>query len=198
MNFINHHRERILIGILSAAVFATIWGEAAESVVKKDLDRDGYPEAEIHYAAGKQIEKMFVDADGDGKADRFFYYRQGSRERAEKDTDLDGTIDAWVTYDTAGNVWKEAMDLAGKGKPDYWRYFKESVLYRWERDRNFDGKPDRRTVLTNGTDRRVGPHAAFLKRAYDDDFDGVYERFSGKIQPQEPPPGSLAEARYRR
>ena len=196
MSFFLRHQSRILLGILAGLVLASLWGEAAESVVKKDLNRDGFAEAEIYYGPGKQAEKMTVDANQDGKADQFFYYREGRRERAEKDTDFDGRMDAWLTYDPAGNVWKEALDLGKTGQPNYWRYFKEGVIYRWDRDRNSDGKPDRKTVLTNGAVHR-GSRAVFLKRTYDDDFDGVFDRFTGKVKPPEPPPSSLAEARYR-
>ncbi|GEM_PF-2216598 len=196
MNFFSRHRPRLIIGILSAAVFATLWGEAAESVVKKDLNGDGYAEAEVFYAAGKRVEKMLIDTNHDGKTDRSVYYRQGQRERVEEDTNFDGRTDRWLTYDPTGNIWKEAFDLSAKGQPNYWRYFKEGVVYRWDRDRNLDGRPDRRTVLTNGAGRK-GPRAPFLKRSYDNDFDGVFERFTGKVNPPEPLPGSLAEARYR-
>ena len=196
MNFLLRHRGRIFLVILAVLVLATLWGEASESVVKKDLDGNGVAEAEVHYGPGRRVEQMTVDANGDGKADQFFYYRKGRRDHAEKDTDFDGRTDAWLTYDPTGNLWKEALDLGSTGKANYWRYFKEGQIYRWDRDRNLDGKPDRRTVFTDGPGHQ-GPRASFLKRAYDDDFDGVFDRVIGKIKPPAPPPGSLAEARYR-
>lgn len=155
--------KKIALAILVCFLSVT----AAKAQVRKDIDRDGYLEAEIYYGQPGKIEKMTVDRDHDGRADKTVFYRNGMRERAEEDDNYDGTADTWVNYDPSGAVRKISKDLNGNGKADYWQYFKEGARYRWDRDRNGDGKADRRTTLTDGSYRSGKQRKAFIKRIYD-------------------------------
>tara|TARA_B100000315_G_scaffold160070_1_gene148603 strand:- start:480 stop:785 length:306 start_codon:yes stop_codon:yes gene_type:complete len=64
--------------------------------------------------------KIEVDANYDGKADRFEYYNaKGEILKVEGDSDGDGKMDEWISYKN-GQPLKSEKDTNGDGKPDVW------------------------------------------------------------------------------
>ncbi len=161
---------------------------------RKDVDGDGYREAEVFYSKGA-IVKTLIDFDHDGRMESVIYYRDGYREKAEQDVNGDGKTDRWVSYYFTGIPWKVAEDTDGDGKPDYWTFLKNGWIYKWEQDRDGNGAPDVRTIYDPNTSKR----RTLVHQSFDNDFDGFFESLSGVTAVREDAafPHSLAEALLR-
>ena len=164
-----------LILCAAGAVFAL------ERTVEEDRDKDGRKETRILYRDG-QIVKVFVDHNGDQKADEVISFQNGVIDHGEKDEDFDGATDLWTKFAADGTPVILGRDRHKDGKPDYWIHLQNGKVVQRDWDRNFDGKPDLRTFETN--------HELTAKQ-YDDNFDGVFEKTvkaprkgdSGRVNP---------------
>jgi antitoxin component YwqK of YwqJK toxin-antitoxin module len=181
----------VFIGFLLAGL-ATAWSRESRRI---DINGDGYKEAEVYYS-GKEIIKTLADYDHDGRMETVIYYKNGHREHAEQDINRDGKTDRWIYYYFTGVPWKVAEDRNGNEKPDYWFYLKDGKIYKWEQDRNGDGRADIRTTYEVD---KAGKVRTLVQQSYDDDFDGVFESFSGITAAKKEAmiPHSLAEALLR-
>lgn len=145
---------------------------------RMDLDGDGVPEAVVQFHNGKAV-KAEIDRNGDGRTDGYLFYRNGHREIGQIDSDYDGLFETLIDYYFTGVPAAIKYDRDRDGHPDYNRYFKNGYLYKVERDRNNDRIPDVRVLYELGPDYKPRSIDGLQKvqRHYDDDFDGVFDRY---------------------
>lgn len=184
----------VIFIVFMLAGLSTAWSRENRKV---DIDGDGYKEAEVFYS-GNEIVKTLIDTDHNRYMETTIYYKNNYRNHAEQDMNQDGLTDRWIYYYFTGVPWKIAEDISqdGKGKPNYWFYLKDGQIYKWEQDRNGDGRPDIRTIYQTNKDNKT---RILSQQEYDDNFDGVFESFSGitVARKEAMMPHSLAEALMR-
>jgi tetratricopeptide (TPR) repeat protein len=92
-----------------------------------ELGADDQAEFRMVYAsAGNPLERIEIDADGNGLSERIFYYRDGAVRSESRDTSGDGFFDLVEHFDAEG------------------------TLVSREEDRSHDGQTDIRTTYENG------------------------------------------------
>jgi len=85
--------------------------------IEIDADEDGKLDRWEHYGADQKLEKVGLSPSGDGKATRTEWHEQDVLVRAEEDTDEDGRTDKWETYEN-GRLTAVAFDTLHRGTPD--------------------------------------------------------------------------------
>jgi hypothetical protein len=148
------------------------------------------------YDSQGRLQRLLVDADGDGRADTQALYRpDGTLLAAELDTDRDGVVDRWEHFAADGGLERVGRSLRSRGRPDVWdhpdpagrlarREFDDDSDGSAERvelgpggdpaggfeelDTDGDGKPDRRLLRSSAGD--------IVAIEIDRDQDGVWER----------------------
>jgi hypothetical protein len=90
-----------------------------------------------------EVEKLFLDADQDGRPEevRYLDQRTGLLVRREEDRNYDGSIDAWSRYE-AGALVERTLDESGDGQPDAWESYAGGRMTAAEKDRDADGTRD--------------------------------------------------------
>jgi hypothetical protein len=131
-------------------------------------------------AVTRQLDRVAVDTNGDGRLDQWTYMAGNRPLRSEADTDGDGRIDRWEYLDAIGgvqragtssrrdgveDVWTWGIDSGGERRVDLARrhdrqidrreFFRGDALVRAEEDTNADGQPDKWERYEAGVLREV-------------------------------------------
>lgn len=168
--------------VTALCLLGTMWGAQAFALElrnrRMDLDGDGTREAVVQFHNDKAV-KAEIDRNEDGRVDGYIFYRNGHREIGQIDSDYDGLFETTIDYYFTGVPAAIKYDRNRDGYPDYNRYFKNGYLYKVERDRNNDRVPDVRVLYELGPDYKPRAIDGLQKvqRHYDDDFDGVFDRY---------------------
>jgi hypothetical protein len=90
-----------------------------------------------------EVEKLFLDADEDGRPEEVRYLDQdtGQLVRREEDRNYDGAIDGWSRYEN-GVLVERTLDESGDGQPDAWESYSAGRMTASEKDRDADGTRD--------------------------------------------------------
>jgi antitoxin component YwqK of YwqJK toxin-antitoxin module len=120
----------------------------ADGVV--DRDQDGRVDQWIFRQNG-EIERIELDENGDGRADRVLHYDLETNQihRVEEDADGDGASDSWTEY-VDGRIARRRGDGDGDGQIDTWSFYRNGEISRHERDTSGDGFRDRTGYYRNG------------------------------------------------
>jgi hypothetical protein len=78
------------------------------------------------------VERIEVDGDGDGTAERVFRYEGGTLASESRDTDDDGRLDRVEHFDPDGYVVRREEDLDGDGETDLKSFYERGTLVRRE------------------------------------------------------------------
>jgi hypothetical protein len=81
------------------------------------------------------------DANGDGRTDTVWIYRDGDLVECQQDRSHDGVLDSWAYYEH-GEVVRAEMDNDFDGKPDETWTYSNGDLVSMEKDTDFNGTPD--------------------------------------------------------
>jgi hypothetical protein len=136
-----------------------------------DQDGDGKVDTRA-FMDGVRVQRIEIDRNRDGKADRWEFYGSGSTagapqlERAEESDESGGPITRREYYEGGRRVRVEE-DTNGDGRVDKWEYYVAESLDRLELDLEGRGKPTQR--LTYG----AGGGVSLVES--DPDGDGKFE-----------------------
>lgn len=83
-------------------------------------------------ADGLATERIEIDMDGDGRAERVFHYAAGTLSGGDTDTNADGILDRFERFDIGGSVSSRDDDLDGDGTVDVHSEFRAGKLTRRE------------------------------------------------------------------
>ncbi|MGE0447498.1 MAG: hypothetical protein AB7P99_19910 [Vicinamibacterales bacterium] len=154
-----------------------------------DADRDGVVESRTYMVAGR-LARHELDVTGDGRVDRWEYYRpDGTLARLGTSSAFDGIEDTWVVQ--TGATTEVEISTRRDGVIDRRETQVDGVLRRSEQDINFDGQPDQWATYEDGRvrelridsglvagrpDRRLlyGPDGALRGIEEDPDGDGTF------------------------
>lgn len=163
-----------------------------------DADRDGLVESRTYMVAGR-LARHELDVTGDGRVDRWEYYRpDGTLARLGTSSAFDGIEDTWVVQD--GTTTHVEVSTRRDGFIDRRETQESGVLQRSEQDINFDGQPDQWAFYDNGRvrelridtgltagrpDRRLlyGPDGALRGIEEDPDGDGKFAPLAAPVRP---------------
>jgi hypothetical protein len=144
------------------------WGRLLR--IEYDSNGDGKPDQFAHHQGRKRPPLVEIDADFDGRLDRWEHYDEQGRLHRIGATRKAGAPDVWVELDAAGQPARREYDddrdgrversevLAGDtvvtleldtdrdGKVDRWQHRSGARTEREELDTDGDGRPDRRLV----------------------------------------------------
>lgn len=91
------------------------------------------------------------DSNGDGRPDTYSYMNGTRFLRIEIDADEDGKIDRWEYYDEAQKLEKVGVSRAGDGKQDAWLFFgPDGSIHHVDRSTRGDGRPNRKEFYEGG------------------------------------------------
>ena len=102
-----------------------------------------------------RLERIEHDSNGDGKPDRILRH-DGAKQphRVEIDADFDGRIDRWEDFTPEGALRRWAM--ADDGRPRLWTVLaSDGSTSRYEYDRDGDGRIERAEIVGGGRIGRV-------------------------------------------
>jgi hypothetical protein len=105
--------------------------------IEVDADEDGKVDRWEYYGPDGKIERIALSTKSDGMPARTEWYEAEVAVRAEEDTDGDGRVDKWETYQD-GRLVSVAFDAAHRGSPD------RRIVY------SPDGSAQVETVTTSG------------------------------------------------
>ena len=148
----------------AAALYVASRSPATSS--SADFDSDGI-EDEIYHYAGRTLERVDYDRNGDGKIDaRWLSDIRGMAVRYESDDDFDGRFELMSDAEK-GQVVISTLDENGDGRPDAVTRSKHGVVY----SSDIYDEAGRRVVARQTFDGPLGSTTEF-----DSDGDGVFER----------------------
>ena len=105
--------------------------------------RDGKPNVTSHMSGTKFI-SIEIDADEDGKIDRWEYYDAAQRiERVGISRSNDGTQDAWLIPAVDGSIARIDVSTRRNGKPNRQEFYEKGALIRVQEDTDGDGRVDK-------------------------------------------------------
>ena len=162
---------RSMAGLVVACVLGTACRPAAGShetiqpvydegtgqleLLKYDANHDGVIET-FSYMKGNRILRIEIDADGDGRIDRWEYYGASQRlERVGFSRGHDGREDAWSYADAAGAIVRIEMSTNRDGRVTRTEHFDREALVRAEEDTDADGVVDKWEAYDRGRLTRV-------------------------------------------
>lgn len=142
------------------AVYSYYTGRLEE--LKADIDGDGTKET-VAFMNGTRLERIEVDRNRDGRADRWEYYGPGEVPRAganpfdrwaviaraEESSRPDGTITRREFYDH-GRIARVEEDTDLDGQVDKWEFYDDGLLQRVDLDLDHRGRATRRLVYDAG------------------------------------------------
>ena len=130
-----------------------------------DADGDGRKDVTWIYRDGRCIE-MAEDRNSDGILDCWVYYKDGYRyESATADDNFDGKLDAWSHY-TNGLLVSARLDTDFNGIPDATSYFQHGQVIRC------DWQPNGTNIVTL---REICRNGLFFEEQRDTNWDGVFD-----------------------
>jgi hypothetical protein len=108
-----------------------------------DIAKDGKPNI-TSYMDGTKFLRIEIDANEDGKIDRWEYYGADQRlERVGFSRADDGKVDAWAFQGPDGSVFKVEVSTKRDGKVNRTEFYEKGALARAEEDTDADGRVDK-------------------------------------------------------
>jgi hypothetical protein len=108
-----------------------------------DVARDGKPNIKS-YMDGTKFLRIEIDANEDGKIDRWEYYGADQKlERVGFSRAEDGKVDAWAYEGPDGSLSKVEVSTKRDGKVNRTEYYEKGALSRAEEDTDADGRVDK-------------------------------------------------------
>jgi EF hand len=118
-------------------------GTGKLSQLTVDAARDGKPNI-TSYMDGAKFLRIEIDADEDGKIDRWEYYGADQKlERVGFSRAKDGKVDAWAYQDLDGSLFKVDVSTKRDGKVSRTEFYEKGALSRAEEDTDADGRIDK-------------------------------------------------------
>jgi hypothetical protein len=115
-----------------------------------DADNDGVVDT-VSHMDGSRVLLVEVDADQDGRTDRWEHYGEGQRlEKVGFSRAGDGIEDAWLFAAMDGTISKIELSTARDGRVDRTEYYERNALTRAEQDTTGDGRPDKWETYVEG------------------------------------------------
>jgi hypothetical protein len=142
---------------VGAAVFAGCSSPPEEQRVQATYDRttgklsqltvdamkDGKPNI-TSYMDGTKFLRIEIDANEDGRIDRWEYYGADQKlERVGFSRADDGKVDAWAFQGPDGSVARVEVSTRRDGKPNRTEFYEKGALTRAEEDTDLDGRVDK-------------------------------------------------------
>lgn len=130
------------------------------------------------------------DANGDGRPDETYFYRDGRLVRSETDRNFDGRPDAWIRYGPNEVPEESSQDRNPDGRPDAWFVYENRGGGSGREDLDFNGIPDTATVFKDGfiaqrdirpnetgsvIRREIYEHGELREEPFDEDRDGKFD-----------------------
>jgi hypothetical protein len=141
-----------------------------------DLDQDGRHDA-VSIMDGARIDHVEIDADENGKADRWDFYRDHTLDRVGFSRLNDGVMDSQVVYGTDDKVTRIDISTGRDGRFNRVEWYEAGVLTRSEEDTDGDGHPDKwETYRPNVGAGPNEPPYTIASVAFDDSGTGVPRR----------------------
>ncbi|MGH0028699.1 MAG: hypothetical protein ACQGVC_02835 [Myxococcota bacterium] len=107
--------------------------DGARDEIFEDRSGRGAPDLHLVFApGGEPLERVSLDADGDGRPERVFRYADGRLRTEEADTNGDGRLDTFDRIGNDGRVDVREEDLDGDGAIDVKSVFRAGKLVRRE------------------------------------------------------------------
>ena len=108
-----------------------------------DVTKDGKPNI-TSYMDGTKFLRIEIDANEDGKIDRWEYYGADQKlERVGFSRADDGKADAWAFQGPDGTVSRVEVSTKRDGKANRTEYYEKGALARAEEDTDTDGRVDK-------------------------------------------------------
>ena len=108
-----------------------------------NVERDGKPNV-ISYMDGTKFVRIEIDADEDGKVDRWEYYGPTQRvDRVGISRANDGKADTWMFQGADGSVSRIEVSTKHDGRVNRTEFYNRDVLTRVEEDTDADGRVDK-------------------------------------------------------
>ena len=108
-----------------------------------DVLKDGKPNI-TSYMDGAKFLRIEIDANEDGKIDRWEYYGADQRlERVGFSRAVDGKADAWAFQGPDGSVSRVEVSTKRDGKVNRTEFYEKNALARAEEDTDSDGRTDK-------------------------------------------------------
>ncbi len=132
-----------------------VYDPDTRTVIRLDYDTDGNGSVDIRsYLEDGRGVRIEADGDGDGRVDRWEYYRpDGQLDRLGTSSQADGREDTWVVQN--GNQMRVDVSTRRDGVADRHEFHDRGVLVRAEQDTNFDGRIDEWQQFTDGKLREL-------------------------------------------
>ena len=120
-----------------------------------NVAKDGNPNV-ISYMDGTKFVRIEIDADEDGKVDRWEYYGPTQRvDRVGVSRANDGKEDAWVIQGPDGTVSRIEVSTKHDGRVTRTEFYNREELTRVEEDTDADGRVDKWEEYESGVLVRV-------------------------------------------
>ena len=132
-----------------------VYDSDTRTVIRLDYDTDGNGGVDIRsYLEDGRGVRIEADGDGDGRVDRWEYYRpDGQLDRLGTSSQADGREDTWVVQN--GNQLRVDVSTRRDGVADRHEFHDRGTLVRAEQDTNFDGRIDEWQQFTDGKLREL-------------------------------------------
>ena len=118
-----------------------------------DADDDGRIDMRSYLQDGRGV-RLEADGNGDGRVDRWEYYRpDGQLDRLGTSSQGDGRDDTWVVQND--NQMRVDISTRRDGVADRHEFHQQGVLVRAELDTDFDGRTDQWQRFEHGTLREL-------------------------------------------
>jgi hypothetical protein len=142
-----------------------------------DFNRTGRIDA-VSIMDGTHIDHIELDFDGDGKVDRWDFYKGGpSLLYAGFSRLKDGVMDSRAFYGPTGELVRIEVSTRRDGRFNRVEFYYGGTLVRSEEDTNGDGRPDKWETYRPNTDTRPNePPYVIASVAFDDSGSGTPER----------------------
>jgi hypothetical protein len=139
------------------------------SRLEYDANRNGRNDA-TSFMNGTRIERIELDLDENGKAERWDYYMADrSLEKIGFSRLNDGVMDSQAYYGSDGTLARMEVSTKRDGRFDRVEFYEGGVLSRSEEDTNGDGRPDKwETYQPNPGAPANEPAYAIASAAFDD------------------------------
>ena len=125
------------------------------SQVTVNAAKDGKPNI-TSYMDGTKFVRIEVDADEDGKIDRWEYYGPAQRvDRVGVSRSNDGKQDAWIFRGPDGSVSRIEVSTKHDGRANRFEFYNRDELIRVEEDTDADGRVDKWEEYESGALIRV-------------------------------------------
>jgi hypothetical protein len=131
-------------GCDDAAAPRPIYDASTRELVRLDVDTKGDGWIDIRtYARGSRVMRTEIDADQDGRIDRWEYLAEGNQLAMLGTSSVAaGPEDTWTFRETGGEVRVDRLQ-SGEHSPTRHEFYRAGVLMRAEEDTNGDGLMDK-------------------------------------------------------